>query len=159
MTTDLVPLVVLVLDDRAESRHVAATWLRRSGFSVVEAATGAEALTTINQGRIDVAVLDVNLPDMSGYEVCEAHPRPTGDRGDADHPRLGDRGRASRPIGGSAPRRRRATSSNRSNRATCSATITALIRRCDLRDHARRTAQRLRATESGDHRRRPRRQR
>jgi serine phosphatase RsbU (regulator of sigma subunit)/DNA-binding NarL/FixJ family response regulator len=67
----LASLVVLVLDDREESRYLASTWLTRSGFAVIEATTGAEAIDVLDNEHIDIAILDVNLPDMTGYEVCE----------------------------------------------------------------------------------------
>jgi CheY-like chemotaxis protein len=60
--------VLLLVDDDEAKRYVIATWLRRAGYTVVEAATGAEGLA-----RLDVAelvLLDVNLPDMSGFDVC-----------------------------------------------------------------------------------------
>jgi DNA-binding response OmpR family regulator len=66
------PTTVLVLDDRTESRYLVATWLSRAGYEVVEASSGAEALAAVRRGGIDVALLDVNLPDMSGFEVCES---------------------------------------------------------------------------------------
>src|SRR5438046_577277 len=66
------PTTVLVLDDRPESRYVIATWLTRAGYEVVEASSGADALAAVGRGGIDVALLDVNLPDMSGFEVCES---------------------------------------------------------------------------------------
>ncbi|MEZ5409164.1 MAG: SpoIIE family protein phosphatase [Acidimicrobiales bacterium] len=64
-------LIVLVLDDREQVRYVVGTWLTRSGFSVIEASTGAEALELLDREHIDVALLDVNLPDMSGFDVAE----------------------------------------------------------------------------------------
>ncbi|RJQ75187.1 fused response regulator/phosphatase [Pseudonocardiaceae bacterium YIM PH 21723] len=52
-------------------RYLTASWLRRNGHQVFEAATGAEGLAALRQNEIDVVMLDVHLPDMSGYEVCE----------------------------------------------------------------------------------------
>jgi len=60
---------VLVVDDTDAHRYVMASWLRRAGFDVSEAATGAEALALVGP-HLDAVVLDVNLPDMSGLEVC-----------------------------------------------------------------------------------------
>ena len=66
-----VPGVVLVVDDTAASRYVAGSWLRRHGYRVLEAETGAEALAVLGAEPVDIVVLDVMLPDMSGFEVCE----------------------------------------------------------------------------------------
>jgi CheY-like chemotaxis protein len=62
---------VLVVDDTPSKRYVLASWLRRGGYTVVEAATGIEALQRVRAGGIDLVVLDVRLPDISGFEVCE----------------------------------------------------------------------------------------
>lgn len=62
---------VLVVDDNEATRYVLTTWLRRGGYLVDEAATGAEALAAAG-GRCDLVVLDVNLPDVPGPEVCAA---------------------------------------------------------------------------------------
>jgi DNA-binding response OmpR family regulator len=62
---------LLVVDDTPSKRYVLASWLRRAGYSVEEAATGAEALTRFRLGGIDLVVLDVFLPDRSGFEICE----------------------------------------------------------------------------------------
>jgi CheY-like chemotaxis protein len=61
---------VLVVDDSDSKRYVLASWLRRAGHTVVEAATGQEALRLVQAGVPDLAVLDVKLPDISGLEVC-----------------------------------------------------------------------------------------
>jgi serine phosphatase RsbU (regulator of sigma subunit)/DNA-binding response OmpR family regulator len=66
-----VPGVVLVVDDNAASRYVASSWLRRHDYRVIEAETGAEALAALAAEPVDIVVLDVGLPDMSGFEVCE----------------------------------------------------------------------------------------
>ncbi len=62
---------VLVVDDSPSKRYVLSSWLRRAGHTVVEAATGGEALTVMGTGAVDVVVLDVQLPDMTGFDVCE----------------------------------------------------------------------------------------
>ncbi len=62
--------VVLVVDDQPAPRYIAASWLRRSGHRVVEVGTGGEALSALRGQKIDIVVLDVGLPDMSGFEVC-----------------------------------------------------------------------------------------
>jgi CheY-like chemotaxis protein len=62
---------LLLVDDTASKRYVLGSWLRRGGYTVIEAATGTEALDRFHQGGIDLVVLDVSLPDISGFEVCE----------------------------------------------------------------------------------------
>jgi serine phosphatase RsbU (regulator of sigma subunit)/CheY-like chemotaxis protein/anti-sigma regulatory factor (Ser/Thr protein kinase) len=62
---------VLVVDDVEAHRYVVGSWLRRAGYDVIEATTGAEALHAAETEEIDLVTLDVNLPDMSGMEVCE----------------------------------------------------------------------------------------
>ncbi|MEO3801349.1 fused response regulator/phosphatase [Nonomuraea sp. B1E8] len=68
---DIQPGTVLVVDDTPTKRYILARWLRRAGHSVVEAGSGEEALGKLAGGQIDLVVLDVRLPDMSGFEVCE----------------------------------------------------------------------------------------
>ncbi|WP_214401777.1 SpoIIE family protein phosphatase [Pseudonocardia lacus] len=62
---------VLVVDDAPATRYIVGSWLRREGFRVAEAATGAEALELVRTRPVDIVVLDVGLPDMTGFEVCE----------------------------------------------------------------------------------------
>jgi CheY-like chemotaxis protein/serine phosphatase RsbU (regulator of sigma subunit) len=65
-------VTVLVCDDTAAKRYVISSWLRRAGHTVLEAETGLEALQVAADRDVDLAVLDVHLPDMSGLEVCAA---------------------------------------------------------------------------------------
>ncbi|WBB56051.1 SpoIIE family protein phosphatase [Verrucosispora sp. WMMD573] len=69
---------VLVVDDSRTKRYLLVNWLTRAGFTVLEAETGGEALSRVGVDPIDLVVLDVRLPDLSGFEVCEriksAHP-------------------------------------------------------------------------------------
>ena len=62
---------ILVVDDAEASRTVFADWLQSAGYAVVEAATGAEALALLSRSRFDLVLLDVDLPDMSGMDVCD----------------------------------------------------------------------------------------
>jgi PAS domain S-box-containing protein len=64
-----VALRVLNLDDNGPARYARSRGLKRAGFEVLEASTGMEALDVVESNRVDVAVLDVKLPDMSGLEV------------------------------------------------------------------------------------------
>lgn len=62
---------ILVVDDAEGTRTVIASWLKRAGHQVWEAATGREALDLVSSARFELVVLDVHLPDMSGLDVCE----------------------------------------------------------------------------------------
>jgi CheY-like chemotaxis protein len=62
---------ILVVDDSATKRYLLVSWLTRAGFKVVEAQSGGEALAKLTGADIDLVVLDVKLPDMTGFEVCE----------------------------------------------------------------------------------------
>ncbi len=62
---------VLVLEDEANIRSFIVINLRRAGYEVVEAESGEEALTKLKaQKDIRVALLDVMLPGIDGFEVC-----------------------------------------------------------------------------------------
>ena len=63
-------IIVLNVDDLEAQRYVKTRDLQASGFEVVEARTGAEALRLIDQHKPPVVLLDVQLPDISGFEVC-----------------------------------------------------------------------------------------
>jgi CheY-like chemotaxis protein len=63
---------VLIVDDHARFRTTAGRWLGSAGFEVVgEASGGAEALEAAARLRPDVVLLDVQLPDINGFEVAE----------------------------------------------------------------------------------------
>jgi signal transduction histidine kinase len=61
--------LVLVVDDDDAGRFVKCQILRRAGFHVIEASTGSVALALTREQNPDLLVLDVNLPDIPGYEV------------------------------------------------------------------------------------------
>ena len=62
--------LVLVVDDERDLRTLLEFNLRQSGYQVVQASTGAEALARARSLRPQVIVLDLNLPDVSGTDVC-----------------------------------------------------------------------------------------
>jgi DNA-binding NarL/FixJ family response regulator len=61
---------VLVVDDDEAQRELISTVLGRAGFSTVDAANGEEAMAAARRHQPRLVVLDVLLPDVSGYEVC-----------------------------------------------------------------------------------------
>ena len=61
---------ILVVDDEPEIAQLVALYLQNDGFSVQTAATAGEALALIEQEEPALALLDVMLPDMSGFELC-----------------------------------------------------------------------------------------
>jgi signal transduction histidine kinase len=58
------------VDDNEPARYARTRILRKAGFVVHEAASGQKALTLVEEIQPDLVLLDVNLPDMSGIEVC-----------------------------------------------------------------------------------------
>ena len=69
-TTSPQPCSVLVVDDEAALRRTLRASLVTSGFAVEEAGNGAEAIAAIQRRSFDLVLLDVNMPGMSGVEVC-----------------------------------------------------------------------------------------
>ena len=62
---------VLILEDEINIRSFVVINLRRAGYDAIEAGTGAEALEKLRENPdIGVAILDIMLPDMDGFEVC-----------------------------------------------------------------------------------------
>ncbi len=64
---------VLILEDEINIRSFVVINLRRAGYDAIEAGTGAEALEKLRENPdIGVAILDIMLPDMDGFEVCRS---------------------------------------------------------------------------------------
>jgi DNA-binding response OmpR family regulator len=61
--------LVLVADDDADILQLVAFRLERSGYDVVRATDGEEALRIATEARPDLAVLDVMMPKLTGYDV------------------------------------------------------------------------------------------
>ena len=63
---------VLVADDDADLRELIAFTLTQAGYLVLKAADGAAALRRFAEDSADLVVLDINMPGLSGFQVCEA---------------------------------------------------------------------------------------
>jgi CheY-like chemotaxis protein len=64
-------LVVLNVDDDEAGRYVLSRSLRAAGMTVLEAGGGIQALELATPA-IDLVLLDINMPDLDGFEVCRA---------------------------------------------------------------------------------------
>ena len=65
-------LRILVVDDYEALRFLKCLLLNKTGAEVLEAATGAEACRVAEKEAIDLTLMDINLPDMSGPEAVHA---------------------------------------------------------------------------------------
>jgi len=63
------PATILVVDDEEDVRRLVAFSLKRSGFEVLEAASGAAAIELVQSESVGLIVLDVSMPLMSGLDV------------------------------------------------------------------------------------------
>ena len=61
---------ILVIDDEIHVLQLAQLGLGMEGFLIIPAMTGAEGLEKATSDPPDLILLDVNLPDISGLEVC-----------------------------------------------------------------------------------------
>jgi CheY-like chemotaxis protein len=64
------PRCLLIADDNDDAAESLAMLLRMEGHAVVVVGNGRDALTAVNELRPSVAVLDIGMPDISGYEVA-----------------------------------------------------------------------------------------
>ncbi|WP_195986202.1 VanR-ABDEGLN family response regulator transcription factor [Clostridium sp. D33t1_170424_F3] len=71
---------ILVVDDEKEIADLVELYLKNEGYTVCKCMDGAQALAYIKEKEPDIAVLDVMLPDISGFDLCrkirEAHTYP-----------------------------------------------------------------------------------
>jgi DNA-binding response OmpR family regulator len=63
---------VLVADDDADLRELIGFTLTQAGYLVIKAQDGPTALRSFEQESADLVLLDVNMPGLSGFQVCEA---------------------------------------------------------------------------------------
>ena len=61
---------ILIVDDDPQIRRVLRTGLVSQGYEVVSASNGEEALERVRDEKIDLIILDMNMPGMGGLETC-----------------------------------------------------------------------------------------
>jgi len=61
---------ILVVDDEPEVRHLLSLYLESAGYEIVAVDNGKEALRSLEDGAFNLVILDIMLPEMTGWEVC-----------------------------------------------------------------------------------------
>jgi two-component system cell cycle sensor histidine kinase/response regulator CckA len=61
---------ILIADDKEENRHLLEVMLKRSGYEVVLAHNGIEALDILRKDGMDMIIADILMPEMDGYTLC-----------------------------------------------------------------------------------------
>jgi len=62
---------VLVADDKATGRELVRTVLEKSGYAVIEACDGMEAVRCAREKRPDLIILDLHMPGLDGFGVIQ----------------------------------------------------------------------------------------
>lgn len=63
---------ILIVEDEIRIRFLLRDYLKKDGFSVLEASDGEEALNIYSQTNVDLLILDVMMPKIDGFNVCKA---------------------------------------------------------------------------------------
>lgn len=66
---------ILVVDDKKEIRTLLKDYMTQEGYDIVEASDGKEALTIARHEKPDLIILDIMMPEMSGYEFMRLYSR------------------------------------------------------------------------------------
>ncbi|MEN0020871.1 MAG: response regulator, partial [Planctomycetota bacterium] len=70
-STDLRGLTVLVVDDNAHNRELLEAYLEELEVNVVGVEDGVSAMAHVEREPPDLILLDIMMPNMSGFQVCE----------------------------------------------------------------------------------------
>ena len=62
---------ILLVDDAAVVRHIVSLTLRKSGYHVVEAVNGKDALEKLGASKVEMVITDLNMPEMDGIELIK----------------------------------------------------------------------------------------
>ena len=62
---------ILIVDDEQEITDLVSMYLENEGFTVFKFYTATDTMKCINEEKLDMAILDIMLPDMSGLEICK----------------------------------------------------------------------------------------
>ena len=63
---------ILVVDDDERTQHMLGSMLRLEGYRVITAISGAEALEHFNHESPDLILLDIMMPEIDGYDLCQS---------------------------------------------------------------------------------------
>jgi CheY-like chemotaxis protein len=63
--------IILLVEDNENNRYLAQFLLEREGFSVALAVNGKQALEAARLSKPDLVVMDIQMPEMDGYETAE----------------------------------------------------------------------------------------
>jgi len=70
---DILGMTIMVVDDDEDILFIVKNFLNDEGFSnVVTVTSGKIAIKALNELKVDIILLDIEMPDMNGYEVCRA---------------------------------------------------------------------------------------
>ncbi len=64
-------LKILIADDNQQNCELLEAYLADEGYEIVMAGDGQEALTSVEESHPDLLLLDIMMPKLSGYEVCQ----------------------------------------------------------------------------------------
>lgn len=64
-------ITILVVDDDPNIRELLRFYIQREGYKVIEAVDGADALKLLEANQIQLAIVDIMMPHIDGYELCE----------------------------------------------------------------------------------------
>ena len=67
----LLTSTILVVDDRVENLKLMSEFLIGAGFEVLVAKSGKRAIGILEQNSPDIILLDVMMPELNGFEVCQ----------------------------------------------------------------------------------------
>ncbi|NJK37825.1 MAG: response regulator [Oscillatoriales cyanobacterium RM1_1_9] len=70
MESSLSPKTVLIVDDNFINLQILSRILKKSKCGIVSAQSGQQALEVVRESHPDLIILDVLMPEMSGFEVC-----------------------------------------------------------------------------------------
>ena len=62
---------ILVVDDEKELADLVEVYLKNEGFTVYKYYNGTDALKCVESDEMNLAILDVMLPDIDGYQICQ----------------------------------------------------------------------------------------
>ena len=77
----MIPQLILNVDDREINRYIRTRILEHAGYRVIEACDGSSALELYRAKQPHLVLLDMNLPDVNGLEVCRSILAESGDAG------------------------------------------------------------------------------